>query len=256
MIPWEKIFGLPILASKEGQAVDNVLIYTHWLILVLLVGWSTYFLYALYRFRASRHPKADYRGVRTHASNYIEGAVALFEGVILLGFALPFWARLADKFPPENQATVIKVAAQQFYWNVLYPGPDGSFGRQDIQFASAANPFGLDPGDPATKDDIYTQNEIHVPVNKPVIIQLTSRDVVHSFKVLTMRVTQDAIPGMNIPLHFTPDRVGVYQINCAQLCGVGHSGMTGGRLHVDTPEQYTAWLKSKSAAPHTAVSYE
>ncbi len=247
MDTWAKLLMLPPLASQQGRAIDNIMVYVHWLIIVLLVGWTSYFLYTLYRFRASRHPRADYLGVRTHASNYLEVIVALVEGVILLGFSIPFWAKAADKFPPADESTVIKVAAQQFQWNVLYPGPDGDFGRQDPRFLSAENPFGLDPGDLKTKQDIETVNEIHVVVNKPVIIHLTSRDVVHSFKVLAMRVTQDAIPGMNIPLHFLPTKVGIYQINCAQLCGSGHSGMTGGRLHVDTPEQFAAWIKSKRA---------
>jgi cytochrome c oxidase subunit 2 len=256
MLNWEKLLGLPALASREGQDIDHVMIYTHWLMIALFVGWLGYFAYALYRFRASRHPKADYLGARTHASNYLEGAVALIEGVILLGFALPFWAKAADQFPKESESTVIKVAAQQFAWNVLYPGPDGEFGRQDLKFVSAQNSFGLDPGDSKTKDDIVTLNEIHVPVNKPVIVHISSKDVVHSFKVLAMRLTQDAIPGMNIPLHFVPTKVGVYQINCAQLCGNGHSGMAAGRLHVDTPEQYAAWLKSKSGAAAAPTNYE
>ncbi len=256
MINWEQLFGLPPLASQQGQAIDNVLIYTHWLIAALLIGWSGYFAYVLYRFRASRHPKADYLGVRTHASNYLEGVVALIEGVILLGFSIPFWAKAADQFPKEDASVVIKVAAQQFAWNVLYPGPDGDFGRQDPRFLSAQNAFGLDPEDPKTRKDIVTLNEIHVQVDKPVIVHLTSRDVVHSFKVLAMRVNQDAIPGMSIPLHFTPTRVGVYQINCAQLCGNGHSGMAAGRLHVDTPEEFAKWLKSKSGAAAAPASYE
>jgi cytochrome c oxidase subunit 2 len=85
-----------------------------------------------------------------------------------------------------------------------------------------------------------------VPVNQPVIITLSSKDVIHSFKVIAMRVTQDAIPGVPIPLHFTPTKVGVYQINCAQLCGVGHYGMANGRLYVDTEDDYKKWVASKT----------
>jgi len=86
-----------------------------------------------------------------------------------------------------------------------------------------------------------------VPVNKPVIIHVTSKDVVHSFKVIPLRIAQDAIPGLSIPIHFVPNRVGVYQVDCAQLCGNGHAAMAAGRLHVDTPADYLAWIKSKSA---------
>ena len=95
---------------------------------------------------------------------------------------------------------------------------------------------------------VYGMNEIHVVVNKPVIITLTSKDVIHSFKLIAMRVTQDAIPGVKIPLHFTPTKTGVYQINCAQLCGNGHSNMAGGRLYVDTQEDFDKWLAAKAKA--------
>jgi cytochrome c oxidase subunit II len=92
-------------------------------------------------------------------------------------------------------------------------------------------------------------------VNRPVIIMLTSKDVIHSFKVIAMRVTQDAIPGVKIPLHFTPTKVGMYQINCAQLCGTGHSSMSLGRLTVDTQEDYDKWLAQK-AKSGGATSFE
>src|SRR6266853_4714933 len=102
-----KLLGLPVLASEHGQQVDNLIIYVHWLMIVLFVGWLAYFAYALFRFHHSRNPKADYFGVRNHASNYIEGAVAIVEGVILLGVAVPLWAKAVDKLPDKSQATVI-----------------------------------------------------------------------------------------------------------------------------------------------------
>src|SRR5215831_1538640 len=113
----EKILGLPVLASQHGKDVDNLIVYVHWLMVVLFVGWLAYFLYTLFRFHRSRNPKADYIGVRGHASNYIEGAVALVEGVLLIGVAVPLWARTVDKFPPDKDSTVIQVVAQQFAWN-------------------------------------------------------------------------------------------------------------------------------------------
>jgi len=99
-------------------------------------------------------------------------------------------------------------------------------------------------------------NVIHVPINKPVIILLTSKDVIHSFKLIAMRVTQDAIPGVPIPVHFTPNKIGVYQINCAQLCGNGHAGMANGRVYVDTQEDYEAWLGKQAKIGAAAASFE
>jgi cytochrome c oxidase subunit 2 len=239
--------GLPPLASEHGADVDQLIIYVHWLMGALFLGWILYFILVLVKFNRKANPKADYVGIRGHASNYIEAIVALVEGVLLIGFAVPLWAHAVDNFPkPEQNPLRLKVVAQQFLWNVFYPGPDGEFGKQDMSLISQDNPWGFDKTDPKGKDDFSTQNEIHVPVNRPVIITITSKDVIHSFKIIAMRVTQDAIPGVPIPLHFTPTKTGIYQINCAQLCGVGHSTMSGGRLIVDTEDDYKKWLATKA----------
>jgi cytochrome c oxidase subunit II len=247
------ILGLPPLASENGQDVDNLIIYVHWLMIALFVGWIIYFFYAVNRFRSSRNPKADYVGVRNHASSYIELAVAAVEAVLLIFIAVPLWAKAVDKFPAAKDSTVIQVVAQQFAWNARYAGPDGVFGRQDMKFVTTDNIFGVDPADTNGKDDIQVLNEIHVPVHKPVIIYLSSKDVIHSLKIIAMRVCQDAIPGLRIPCWFVPTQVGRYQINCAQLCGNGHAAMTGGFLVVQTQADYDKWLKSKSGA---ATSFE
>src|SRR4029078_2432725 len=143
-----KILGLPVLASEHGEQVDNLIIYVHWLMIVLFVGWLAYFAYTLFRFHQSRNPKADYIGVKNHASNYIEAAVALVEGILLIGVAVPLWSKAVDKFPDKSQSTVIQVVAQQFAWDVRYPGKDGEFGSQDMHFVNDTNVFGVDPADP------------------------------------------------------------------------------------------------------------
>jgi len=257
---FNSLLGLPVLASEHGREVDNLIIYVHILMIVLFAGWLAYFLYALFRFHRSRNPKADYMGVKSHATNYIEGAVAIVEGVLLIGVAVPLWARAMDKFPDKAQATNVQVVAQQFAWNVRYAGKDGEFGKQDMHLVKADNLFGVDPADPHGKDDIQLLNEIHVPLmknpdgkTKPVIITVSSKDVIHSFKVIALRVTQDAIPGMRIPVWFRPTEEGRYQINCAQLCGNGHSSMAQGFLIVESPEAYEKWLASKVGA---ATSFE
>jgi cytochrome c oxidase subunit 2 len=250
----EKLLGLPVLASEHGKSVDNLIIYVHWLMIVLFVGWLAYFAYALFRFHRSRNPKADYVGVKSHASTYIEGAVAIVEGVLLIGVAVPLWAKSVGGLPPENQSTVIQVVAQQFNWNVRYPGKDGKFGRQDMRLVNSTNIFGVDYTDPSAKDDIQRNNEIHVVVNKPVIAYISSKDVIHSFKIIAMRVTQDAIPGMRVPIWFTPTQVGTYQINCAQLCGNSHAAMTGGSMVVETQADFDKWLAAQT--PGAATSLE
>ena len=242
------ILGLPPLASENGQDVDNLIIYVHWLMIALFIGWIIYFFYALYRFRSSRNPKADYVGVRNHASSYIELAVAGVEAVLLVFIAVPLWAKAVDKFPPASESTVIQVVAQQYAWNARYAGLDGIFGRQDMKFVASDNVFGVDPTDANGKDDIQMLNDIHVVINKPVIIYLSSKDVIHSLKIIAMRVCQDAIPGLRIPVWFKPTKIGRYQINCAQLCGPGHASMTGGYVTVESQADFDKWIRSKSGS--------
>ena len=242
------ILGMPELASKNGEGVDALIVYVHWLMIALFIGWLVYFGYAVWRFRATRNPKADYQGVRNHASSYLELTVAAIEAVLLIGMAIPVWARAVDHFPDVKDSTVIYVMAQQYAWNIRYAGPDGVFGRQDMKFVSSDNVFGVDPSDANGKDDIQTLNEIHVPIGKPVVVYVSSKDVIHSFKITAMRSCQDAIPGLRIPCWFTPNKIGKYQVNCAQLCGPGHSSMTGGFLIVESQADFNKWLASKSGA--------
>src|SRR6185503_11643745 len=150
----EKLLGLPVLASENGRDVDNLIIWVHWLMIALFVGWLGYFCYTLYRFHRSRNPKADYQGVRNHASNYIEVIVAGVEAVLLIFVAVPLWAKAAEGFPPESKSTVVQIVAQQFNWNVRYPGKDSTFGKQDMHFVNDTNLFGIDPGDAKGKDDV------------------------------------------------------------------------------------------------------
>lgn len=245
---FSKLLGLPVLAAESGRSVDELIIFIHWLMIALFVGWFGYFVFCLWRFNARRNAKADHLGVRSHASNYIELVVAGIEVVLLVFVAIPLWARASDvtRIPNKEGTTEIQIMAQQFGWNARYTGPDGKFGKQEMRFVSNENLFGVDPGDAQGKDDVPVYNDIHVPVGKPVIGYVSSKDVIHSFKVIAFRVTQDAIPGMRIPFWFLPTMEGRYQINCAQLCGNGHSAMSGGYVTVESQEAFNKWLASKS----------
>lgn len=244
--------GMPALASSNGEQVDELIVLVHWLMLILFVGWLAYFGYAIWRFQSKRNPKADYEGVKGHASNYIELGVVLAEAFLLCAIAIPVWAKAVDHFPDAKNSTVVYIQAQQYAWNVRYPGADGMLGMQDLKLVSETNVFGIDPNDPNGKDDFQLLNDIHVPVGKPVIVYVSSKDVIHSFKVVAMRVCQDAIPGLRIPCWFTPTKIGRYQVNCAQLCGPGHSGMTGGFLTVESQADYNNWLTAQEQKAATS----
>ena len=252
--------GLPPLAAANGSEVDSLIGWMHVFMFILFVGWSAFFLYCLVRFRRSRHPVANYAGVKSHASSYLEIAVAVVEAILLVGFSIPLWAARVDRLPPEREALVVQVTGEQFAWNMHYPGPDGIFGRTDVKLLDLqSNPLGIDREDPAAKDDVTTVNQLYLPVNRPIIVRLKSKDVIHSFGVPEFRVKQDAIPGLTIPIWFVPNvttaemrsRTGKaefqYEIACAQLCGLGHARMRG-FVTVQTAEEFQAWLDGEIKA--------
>lgn len=254
MFEWMDItpyLGMPENASVHGGQIDFMMGLVHWFMLVLFLIWAPFFIYTLYRFRASKNPKANYRGVDSHLSTYQEVGVVLAEVVLLFGFAVPTWAGLRSEgsYPDEQEATVVHVIAEQFAWNIHYPGPDGEFGGRDINLVDLqTNPIGLKPDDPAGADDLVTANELHFPVDKPIIIHLTSKDVIHSFNIPSMRVKLDVIPGLSMPLYFEATETGEWEIACAQLCGVGHYRMRG-YVTVHTQEDFDTWFQEQTGGP-------
>lgn len=256
----EDVLHMPKLASEHGRSVDTLLIYVHALMAALFVGWLLYFLYTLVRFRQSRNPKADHIGVKTHLSNYLEGGVAFIEAVLLIGFAVPLWAAVVSNPPTDKNPVEIHIVGRQFNWNAHYAGQDAKMGRQLPELSTSSDAFGVDrKGDPTAADDIVVQGNIVVPVGRPVIARLTSLDVIHSFAVRSLRVCQDAVPGMSVPTWFTPTRIGEYKITCAQLCGNSHYGMAG-VLKVVSAADFDKWVAEQSAkakgASAAPVSYE
>ena len=239
-----ELIGLPPNASEHGYQIDHIIEYCHWFMGALFLGWSVFFVYVLLRFRKGKHPVADHEGVKSGISTHLEFAVVLIEAVLLVGFAIPLWAKRVNQFPETKDAILVHAVGQQFNWNFHLPGPDGQFGRREVALVSNSNPLGLDPKDPASKDDIVVLGELHVPVDRPVIIELSSKDVIHNFALPHMRMAQDAIPGQIIPMWFKPTKPGNYEVVCGQLCGLGHYGMKG-MLVVDNPEEYQAWLKER-----------
>jgi len=136
--------------------------------------------------------------------------------------------------------------AKQFAWSFRYPGPDGKFGRTDLKLINdaAGNPFGLDEKDPAAKDDVVSAS-LKVPAGKQVNLIMHARDVIHNFFVRELRLKQDIVPGMEIPLHFTADTVGVYEVPCSELCGLGHFQMRT-TMQVMPEAEFEQWKQQQA----------
>lgn len=258
MIDILRDLGLPISISSSGPAIDETIVLMHWLMLFLFIGWGTFFIVSLIKFRKSKSPQADYVGVKSHMSTVFEVAVALIEIIFLIGFSFPIWANRVNDVPTSNQDIIhVRVVAQQYAWNIHYPGPDGLFGNLKSELVDeVSNPIGLDRSSFGASDDFFTINQFHIPVDKKIRIDLSTKDVIHSFKLPELRVGQDAIPGMTIPIHFeatmtseqflkqmvgTPREGKGLEIACAQLCGLGHYRMKG-YLTVETEDEYNDWL--------------
>lgn len=257
---------MPVNASEHGPFLDQMNGLVHWLMALLFVGWAIYFVYVLFRFRSGNNPRASYRGAESHFSSYIEGGVALAEVVLLAFFAIPAWADWIAPHPEEAEPFRVRVVAQQFAWNVHYPGPDGVYGDTSIDRITATNPVGLDRTGTYGRDDVVSINQLHLPADRPVEIMLSSLDVIHSFALPQMRVKQDAIPGLGIPVRFTavmetPEEARLpecnatkscWEIACAQLCGLSHFRMRG-YYTIHSQEEFDAWMAEQVAAQAPAA---
>jgi cytochrome c oxidase subunit 2 len=261
MIDILRYFGLPVGISSVSGRIDEIIVIVHYLMLVLFIGWGAFFIYSLVKFRSSKNQKASYKGVESHYSSILEAAVAVIEIVILFGFAFPIWAERVNDVPDSRDAVHVRVVAQQYAWNIHYPGPDGIFGKVSSELVDEQeNPIGLDRSSDNASDDFFTINQLHIPVNQDIRIDLTSKDVIHNFKLPELRVSQDAIPGMSIPVHFkatstseeflkttigTKREGKSLEIACAQLCGLGHYRMKG-YLTISEEDDYLAWLDEQA----------
>jgi cytochrome c oxidase subunit 2 len=219
MLKWFYWTGwLPENVSTYGTQIDFMYEVIYWVTAVtfVLVAVAMIIFLVKYRHRAGR------RAIYTHGNTTAEIVWTVVPAVIMVtltAMSVPIWARIKMEVPPTDLK--IKVLAKQFNWEIHYPGPDGKLG---------------------TEDDIKFDNEIHVPVGKPVELLLASKDVIHSVFLPNLRFKQDTVPGREIRAWFEATKPGKYEMPCAELCGFGHSGMKGW-LYVHTPEEYAKWAQ-------------
>lgn len=264
-----KWLGLPTAASAHAWEVDRIILLVHVMIAVAVVVWGTFYFVPLFKYRASKHPRADYAGLRSKLPYVFVGLLAVIELVLLFGFSLPFWEHQVSAAPaPGEDVARVRVVAQQFQWNFHYPGEDGVFGPTRPELVDdQINPLGIDRRDPRAKDDFSKLGVLTLPVGVKADLHVTSKDVVHSFSVPEFRVKQDAIPGMNVPVRFTPTMTSAefreiegdpereFEVVCAQLCGLGHYQMNA-TVRIVSREEFDAWVREESAhAKETASDW-
>lgn len=235
-------FPAPI--NAHGQLYDEQFTWTLWATGVIFFLAQMALGYVIFKFRDNGTRAAYSHGNNTLEAVWTTATAVLFIGLVLMGTRI--WAAVHFTEAPAD-AIKIEVGAKQFSWNFRYPGPDGVFGRTDIKLINdaAGNPFGLDDKDPAAKDDIVSAS-LKVPIGKPILLIMKSRDVIHNFFVRELRLKQDIVPGMEIPFHFQGDKIGVYEVPCSELCGLGHSQMRT-TLEVMSEPDYEKWKKEQAA---------
>ncbi|HVA94969.1 MAG TPA: cytochrome c oxidase subunit II [Candidatus Dormibacteraeota bacterium] len=240
-----KIWWFPPAITAVGHEIDGQFALTFLITGVIFVLAQIALAYTLFRFRDRGQKVTYFEGNNTMEVVWTLVTLVLFVGLGL--YAQNAWAQVHFMGAAPG-ALPIEVTAEQFAWNFRYAGPDGKFGREssDLVSASTGNPVGLDPNDPASKDDVVVP-VMAVPVNRQVELIIRSEDVTHSFFVRELRLKQDAVPGMDIHMHFTATVPGVYEIACAELCGLGHYRMHS-TLTVMSQADFNEWMKQQEAA--------
>ena len=238
-----KYWWFPELASEHGAALDRqfmlTLVVTGIIFILAQVGLG----YLIWRYKDRPGRTADY----SHGNDKLEVVWTVATAVIFFALVIPgqsIWASLY-LIPPGEDVVRIEVTGQQFQWNIRYPGADGQFGTTKPELIDDPSNFlGLDPDDPASRDDLVLP-VMAVPVNREVELILRSKDVTHAFFVRELRIKQDTVPGMTIPLRFKPNKIGHFEIACAELCGLGHYKMRS-TIQVLSDEDYASWLEDQA----------
>lgn len=234
--PW---WTLPL--ASNWQSMDDTLTITLLVTGLFFVLINLFLAYTLLRYRHRDGARASYEPENKRLERWLIGITTVGIAALLAPGLLVY----ANYVNAPRNALVLEVLGQQWQWRYRFPGAGGKLGLSDPRFVSAANPFGLDPADPAGQANILVNsNEVHLPLGRPVKVLLRSHDVLHDFYVPPIRARMNMVPGMVTSFWFTPTQAGRYEVLCAQLCGVGHSQMRGAML-VEDEASFQAWLKAQ-----------
>jgi cytochrome c oxidase subunit 2 len=208
-----------------GAEIDNLFIAILWITGIVFVGTQIVLCWALWKFPSDQQRKATY----IHGSHRLEVIWTIIPSAILVFIALyqlGAWADIKFRSSQPKVEPLAEITARQFQWRIRYPGPDGRIG---------------------TPDDLHTVNDLHFVKGRPIVVQLKTQDVLHSFFLPQMRIKQDAVPGLTIPVWFDADESGKFDLVCAELCGWGHYKMRGVVTIHDDQAGFDEWMKGALA---------
>ncbi|MGC1105902.1 MAG: cytochrome c oxidase subunit II [Candidatus Acidiferrales bacterium] len=239
-----KTWWFPAAITPVGHQIDQQFFVTFIVTGVVFVLAQLALAWLVFRYRDQGRKARFVRG--NHGLEVVWTTITLVVFVALGVMAAHAWGEVHFGGPQPN-ALQVEVTGVQFQWEFRYPGPDGKFGRINVKDidASVGNPLGLDPSDASGKDDIVA-SDLYLPAGRPIELMLRSQDVIHSFFVRELRVKQDCVPGIIIPIHFEIDKTGDYEVTCNQLCGLGHYHMHA-MMHVMSEVDFEQWEKKQEA---------
>ena len=234
----------PKAVTTGGHEIDFLLMFIFWLTLAVFIITQVVYIVFMVKYRYRKGVKAVY----SHGNNRLELIWTATPAAIFITLALwsdREWLQLRG--PAPKDALSLDIVAYQFGFHVRNPGSDNTLGKYSQEWIEkGTNDFGVDPKDPANADDYVSENQLTMPVNRPIHVVLRSEDVIHAFYVPEFRMYQDIVPGREIDwVWFTPEKVGHYALACNQLCGSGHYNMQA-KIDVVSQEDYAKLVKEKS----------
>jgi cytochrome c oxidase subunit 2 len=215
---------VPVASSFAGDIDALIALVTALVGFWALLSYAAFF-FLIFRYREQEGRRGQYvTGEEKNLKRWISypHAAIIFCDLVIVFMAIMVWHNIKQRLPDAD--STVRVVAQQWAWNFVHPGPDNA----------------LD-----TEDDIVSFNELHVEQGRTYHYELISKDVLHDFSVPVFRLKQDAIPGRVMEGWFEPTRAGQYDIQCAEMCGIGH-GIMGARIFVETPEEHATWMSQNS----------
>ncbi len=229
--------------ASNWSSMDDTLLVTFWVTGIVFIAVMLFTAWCLYKYRHREGVTAEYEPENKKMEIWLTVVTAL--GVaVMLAPGLWVWKDFVT-VPPGAEDRMFETLGKQWSWSYRFPGADGVLGRTEPRLVSDDNPFGIDPNDPNSMDDILVDDsEVHIPMGKPIKVVLRSLDVLHDFYVPQFRAKMDMVPGMVTYFWFTPTREGTFEMLCFELCGTGHYAMRGSVV-VEEASVFQAWLREQ-----------
>lgn len=229
--------------ASNWSSMDDTMLVTFWVTGLVFIAVMLFTVWCVYRYRHREGITAEYEPENKKLEIWL--TVLTSVGVaVMLAPGLWVWKDFVT-VPPGAEDRMFETLGKQWSWSYRFPGADGVFGRTEPRLVSDDNPFGIDPNDPNSMDDILVDDsEVHIPMGKPIKVVLRSLDVLHDFYVPHFRAKMDMVPGMVTYFWFTPTREGTFEMLCFELCGTGHYAMRGS-IVVEEESVFRAWLREQ-----------